>query len=87
MQRPSGEGEDAPATSTGGGSDLITAIVNLRFVAAPGHAAPKPQAVTYRMGLFASEGSQEVPVFLGEVDFMAAAGGGCGREADPVELT
>lgn len=62
--------------SAGGGSErVITAVITLSFVAAPGRTAPDPRAVEYRMDLSSREGSQEVSVFLGEVDYNDAGGG------------
>lgn len=63
---PSGEAE---AGGEDGSSFILTAVLRLCFVAAPGHPAPEPQSVEYRMNLSKSEGSQEVPVFLGQVDY------------------
>ncbi|CAM9384627.1 unnamed protein product [Ectocarpus sp. 12 AP-2014] len=57
----------------GGGGEYIRAALTLSFVAAPGHAAPEPQTVEYRVDLSASEGSQEVSVSLGEVDYNDSA--------------
>eukprot|EP00904_Undaria_pinnatifida_P005229 jgi/Undpi1/1836/HiC_scaffold_12.g05223.m1 len=63
---PSGEAE---AGGEDGSSFILTAVLRLCFVAAPGYPAPEPQSVEYRMNLSKSEGSQEVPVFLGQVDY------------------
>lgn len=66
-----GAGANGDAESGGGcgGSEFMTAVLTLSFVAPPGHTAPEPQTVEYRMDLTASEGSQEIEVFLGEVDY------------------
>lgn len=60
--------------ATGGSEGIITAVITLSFVAAPGRAAPKPQALQYRMDLSSGQGSQDVAVFLGEVDYNDAGG-------------
>lgn len=62
---------DADAESGVGckGGEFLTAVISLSFVAPPGHTAPNPQTVEYRMDLTASESSQEIEVFLGEVDY------------------
>lgn len=57
-----------------GGEGFITAVISLSFVAAPGHAAPGPQVMEYRMDLSSRQGSQEVKVFLGEGDYNDAGG-------------
>jgi len=63
-----GEGE---AGRESGGS-FISALLRFTFVAAPGHSAPEPQSVKYRMDLSKREGSKEVPVFLGEVVYASS---------------
>lgn len=47
-------------------------MLRLNFVAAPGHPAPEPQSVEYRMDLSKSEGSKKVEVFLGEVAYASS---------------
>ena len=64
-----GGGGDAAA---GGSERFITAVISLTFVAPPGHAAPDSQTMEYRLDLFSRQGSQEVAVFLGEVDYNGA---------------
>ncbi|CAN0028775.1 unnamed protein product [Scytosiphon promiscuus] len=50
-------------------SEVVTSVLRLSFVAAPGRAAPLPQTVEYRIDLSKSAGSREIAVFLGEVDY------------------
>ncbi|CAN0081010.1 unnamed protein product [Pylaiella littoralis] len=60
----------SPESGVGCGvGEFMTVVLALSFVAPPGHTTPKPLTVEYRMDLAASEGSQEVEVFLGEVDY------------------
>ncbi|CAM9535252.1 unnamed protein product [Laminaria digitata] len=66
--QPRGEGE---ASGECGGR-FISAVLRLSFVAAPGHPAPEPQSVEYRMDLSKRDGSKEVSVFLGEVDYASS---------------
>lgn len=64
--------EGSEAVGGGGkNAEIVTAVIRLSFVAPPGHAAPDPQTVEYRMDLSLSEGSQEVSVSLGQVDYGA----------------
>lgn len=60
--------------ATGGNKGFITARITLNFVAAPGHTAPPPQPVEYRMDMSSRQGSQEIAVFLGEVNYNDAGG-------------
>lgn len=68
LDQTPGEGE---AGRKSGGS-IISVMLRLSFVAAPGHPAPEPQSVEYGMDLSKSEGSKEVPVFLGEVAYASS---------------
>lgn len=64
-----GGASDGGSCGGPGSGELLTAVLRLSFVAAPGHRAPLPQTVEYKIDLCKSEGSLEVVVFLGEVDY------------------
>lgn len=64
--------EGSEAGASGGG--VITAVLTLHFVAAPGRPPPDPRTIEYRLDMSRGHGSQEVSVFLGEVKY--GRGGG-----------
>lgn len=62
--------QDAPTVASAGPVGMMmTALLQLDFVAAPGHGAPEGQTVEYVFDLTKSHGSREVTVFLGEFDY------------------
>lgn len=50
-------------------TESILAVLELEFVAAPGHTAREGQTVEYVLDLSRSEGSLAVMIFLGEFDY------------------
>lgn len=68
--RGGASGVDVGSPRRSGG--MIVAVLKISFVAAPGHTAPKPQTLEYRIDLSVGEGSQEIEVVLGEVDYNVA---------------
>lgn len=67
----SGSGGDGACGRGVVGAEILMALLELTFVAAPGQAVPKPQTVEYRMNLSKDKASQDTEVFLGEVQYAA----------------
>lgn len=68
-ESPRSSGESVEAGK--GGEGIITAVIRLRFVAAPGRTAPDGKTVEYviDLGRGGGSGSREVPVCLGVFDY------------------